>query len=71
MLRSLQTPPAPVATASTAQGRKHPVFRIAWTAKRMGRPQIEQMIAHGSGRMPDFEGSLSKDQIRRPDELHQ
>ena len=31
--------------------------------KRMASQQIAQMIAHGSGRMPGFEGSLSKTQI--------
>jgi quinoprotein glucose dehydrogenase len=29
----------------------------------MARQQIAQMIAHGSGRMPGFEGSLSRTQI--------
>src|ERR1700716_4607598 len=29
----------------------------------MASQQIAQMIAHGSGRMPGFEGSLSKTQI--------
>jgi len=65
------TPPAPVATAVDRKGNPPSFPALLGLTKRMASQQIAQMIAHGSGRMPGFEGSLSKTQIDKPDDLHQ